>query len=111
MRVVVEGVGGVMVCVCSLLFSNPLPLRAAAIFLQSTLTRPQLTGSQTGAPLSPPPQTAAPAKNEKKKKEKRERDVNATQTKEQRRRASTEKPIQITEPQAPPRTPRKACSK
>ena len=46
-------------CVCSLLFANPLPSRTAAVFY-STLSRPQLTESQTGAPRSPAPQLTAP---------------------------------------------------
>ena len=39
------------VCVCSLLFANPLPSRTAAVFY-STLSRPQLTESNRGTPLS-----------------------------------------------------------
>ena len=55
------------VCVCSLLFANPLHAAqgamAAAVFY-SALSRPQLTESQTGAPRSPAPQLTAPPRTE-----------------------------------------------
>ena len=63
----------VCVCVCVVFdFLTRCPRGQQPFSLQSTLTRPQLTGSQTGAPLSSSP-VSRPAKNEGKKKKERER--------------------------------------
>ena len=48
-------------------FLTHCPHGQQPFFLQSTLTRPQLTGSQTGPPLSPPPQSAAPPRTKEKR--------------------------------------------
>ena len=51
-------------CLCVVFdFLTRCPRGQQPFFLSYTLTRPQLTGSQTGAPLSPPPQSAMPVCN------------------------------------------------
>ena len=85
LEILQTGFKDLAVCVCSLLFSNPLPSRTAAVF-NLPYPVPNSLGVKPGRPCSP---VNRPAKNEGKRRYK--------QRKEQRKGAGIEEFVQITE--------------